>query len=427
MKMHGAEGVSAEDIAMLTQSLVGGGADVHVETEKWKGRPGSPHDGKSVHSIFLTSPTLLKRANWLLNVVGGKLWKDGIDRTEENFVPDWVCQLPYLRTPAAMESMSNDMAKIYVGGTGDADSLTMSAYLLEANGGVLKEKGVEFFQIKSSDGSYRNFGFLSVLKSAASEIMGMAWPDMRGELMRMAPATDNAPGAVHHGGSLSSAKNVYANKAAMSDGMEVALQKLPHLYNKHMHGESLLDALETPRGMGILAKAVGVGLKDNKSWLVDAIMESFQGDMGKYNECLNQYNNLLSQVLVSVNTHLKAGIESDALDEMKRRKQHHDPSAGPMFTPQQIDQLGTQLRTDAARGTFAAMDQMQAHGNLHMHPNNSLPDLSPQFNRTFDQQANAIAAMTSSPVGNHIHEQAMQNQLTAHGFRPLLNNTVAGY
>jgi len=323
--------------------------------------------------------------------------------------------------------MSNDMAKIYVGGTGDADSLTMSAYLLEANGGILKEKGVEFFQIKSSDGSYRNFGFLSVLKPAASEIMGMAWPDMKGELVRLAPATDNSPGAVHHGGSLSSAKNVYASKAAMSDGMEVALQKLPHLYNKHMHGESLLDALETPRGMGILAKAVEVGLRDNKSWLVDAIMGTFQGDMGKYNECLVQYNNLLSQVLVSVNTHLKAGIESDALDEMKRRKQHHDPSSGPMFTPQQIGQLENQLRTDAARGTFAAMDQMQAHGNAHMHPNNPLPDLSPQANRTFEQQANTVLGMTSSPVGNHIHEQARHGFVTSSGFRPLMNNTLVGY
>ena len=89
--------------------------------------------------------------------------------------------------------------------------------------------------------------------------------------------------------------------------------------------------------MGILAKAVGVGLKENKSWLVDAIMETFHGDMDKYNECLSQYNNLLSQVLVSVNTHLKAGIESETLDEMKRRKQHHNPTGGPMFTPQQIN------------------------------------------------------------------------------------------
>ena len=280
--------MSAQDIALLTTSLVGGEARVHVETESWKGKPGSDHEGKSVHSIFMTSPTLIKRANWLLNVVGGKLWKDGVDKTEESFIPDWVCQLPYMRTPKALESMSMEMSKIYVGGTGDADSMAMSAHLLEQNGGILKEQGVEFFQIKSADGSYRNFGFLCVLKPAAASIMGMAWPDMHGELMRMAPATDNAPGAVQHSGSLSSAKNVYANKAAMTDGMEVALQKVPHLYNKHMHGESLLDALDTPRGMGILAKAVGVGLKENKSWLTDAIMETFHGDMGKYNECLSQ-------------------------------------------------------------------------------------------------------------------------------------------
>ena len=88
MKMHGAEGVAAKDIALLTQSLVGDDARVHVETETWKGRPGSAHEGRSVHSIFMTSPTLLKRANWLLNVVGGKLWKDGVDKAQDNFVPD---------------------------------------------------------------------------------------------------------------------------------------------------------------------------------------------------------------------------------------------------------------------------------------------------------------------------------------------------
>jgi hypothetical protein len=202
IKMHGAEGVSSQDIAMLTTSLVGDDARVHVETEQWKGRIGSDHEGKSVHSIFMTSPTLLKRASWLLNVVGGKLWKDGADQAAESCIPDWVCQLPYLRTPKALESMSMEMGKIYVGGTGDADSMAMSSHLLELNGGILKEQGVEFFQIKSSDGSYRNFGFLCVLKPAVASIMGMAWPDMRGELMRMAPATENAPGAVLHGGRL---------------------------------------------------------------------------------------------------------------------------------------------------------------------------------------------------------------------------------
>ena len=128
-----------------------------------------------------------------------------------------------------------------------------------------------------------------------------------------------------------------------------------------------------------------------------------------------------------MNTHLKAGIESDTLDEMKRRKQSHDPARGPMFTPGQVNQLGVQVQHDAMRGTMNALDQMQAHGNANMHPNNSLPDLSPHANQTFVQQANTIAAMNSTPVGSYMHDMAMQNQLTSSGFRPMLPPQQTSY
>ena len=119
--------------------------------------------------------------------------------------------------------------------------------------------------------------------------------------------------------------------------------------------------------------------------------------------------------------------ESDALDEMKRRKQSHDPARGPMFTAGQVNQLGAQLRHDAMRGTMSAMDQMQAQGNANMHPNNPMPDLSPHANQTFVQQANTIAAMNSTPVGSYMHDMAIQNQLTSSGFRPLLPPQQTSY
>ena len=328
-----------------------------------------------------------------------------------SLITDWVAQLPYMGTPAAVEGMAGTV-KLYVAGTQEGSTEEMSKLLLKHHGGYLAEHGIEFFVVKDSSGAFRNFGFLTVVDQAAADyVMSLAWPNCRGEVMAIKVAR-NQPGAAMHGGNLSSPGFQAADfpglpvwKQASTDSVETGLKRFPHLHDRVELGVALLEALESERGQQLLSRAAEKGVRKTGDFIGDCLKETFGNDMTEIQKYMEDYNHIMSQVITTLNTHFSNGIRSSVVDNLQKRQR---ANMAPPPGGYDIGNIQSQSQLAGHMTAMQGLNGLAAMGASHMDPRGQLPDLAHACNSNAAAMAQAITQLNATPVGQAMHQQVMQ-------------------